>query len=73
MDEHLSRVGVVRGRVAESVWYVAYLGTMVQLRDYVSSILSPGDLLLVVEATDAAWCNLLVDSQSLISAWNNNR
>ena len=39
MDEFLSRLAVKRGRVLETVWWVDYPGTAVQLRDRVKSIL----------------------------------
>jgi hypothetical protein len=73
MDVHLRQAGVVRGRVAETVWYVAYPGTYAQLRDYVALILGPEDLLLVVEGKEAAWTRLLCTDDAFYTAWNLNR
>lgn len=72
MDRHLAALGPssLRGRVLETVWYVAYPGNAVQLRDYIRRILGPEDLLLVVEATNAAWTKLLVDDVSFQTAFN---
>lgn len=69
MDRHLERLGVVRGRVLETVWYIQYSGTTAQLRDQIKTILGNEDLLLVIDAKDAAWTGLLVDGDSLIAAW----
>jgi len=69
MDEHLAKIGVTRGRILETVWYVKYPGTAVQLREYVKAILGKEDQLIVVRGTSAAWTNLLVKDQSLKTAW----
>ena len=69
MDKHLEKLGAVRGRVLETVWYVQYPGTTNQLRDQIKSILRKEDLLLVIEAKNAAWTSLLIDSNSLVAAW----
>lgn len=71
MDKHLEKVTTTRGRVLETVWYLKYSGTVDQLRDRIRPILGKEDLLLVVEANNAAWTKLLVSEQSLVSAWNN--
>lgn len=73
MDEHLEKIGVARARVLETVWYVAYPGSLSSLHDHVKSILQKEDLLLVVEAKDATWTSLLVDTQSLKNTWSANR
>lgn len=70
MDDHLAKVGVKRGRVLESVWWVHYNGTAVGLRDHLRTILGKEDLLLVIECKSAAWTKLLVADQALIDAWN---
>ncbi|MGX9966047.1 hypothetical protein ACVFYP_22165 [Roseomonas sp. F4] len=72
MDKHLEKLGGARGRLLESVWYVAYTGTAGQLRDYIKSILGKEDLLLVVEAKNAAWTSILVTPTSLINEWSKN-
>ena len=61
MDDHLSRLAANRGRVLETVWWVDYAGTVVQLRDRLKTILGTEDLLLVIECKSAAWTGLLVD------------
>ena len=71
MDKHLEKLGTVRGRVLETVWYVSYQGTTAQLRDQIKLILGKEDLLLVIESKDAAWTSLLADTDSLLKAWKN--
>ncbi len=72
MDEHLEKLGVARGRILESVWYIGYAGTQKQLLDYIKQILGKEDLLIVVQASSATWTKLLVDDKSLIGAWSAN-
>jgi hypothetical protein len=69
MDEHLKKVGYPYGRVLETVWYVAFPGTAQQLVELAGSILGTEDLLLAIEAKNAAWTKLLVDTNSLVAAW----
>lgn len=69
MDDHLRLLTVKRGRVLETVWWVDYPGTAAELRDLVKTILGPEDLLLVIEASSAAWTKLLVKETNLIKAW----
>lgn len=71
MDEHLHKLTAYRARVLETVWWVDYPGTAVELRDQVQAILGSEDLLLVIEAKGAAWTRLLVNSNALINAWGN--
>jgi hypothetical protein len=70
MDRFLERLVAKRGRVLETVWWVDYPGTVVQLRDQVKTILGHEDLLLVIEAKSAAWTSLLVHSESFQAAFN---
>lgn len=72
MDEHLSKIGTERGRLLETVWYVAYAGTEYQLRDRIKAILGEDDLLLVIDCKNAAWTNILLDGNSLVQAWARN-
>ena len=72
MDDHLEKLGVARGRILESVWYIGYSGTKKQLLDYIKQILGKEDLLIVVQADSATWTKLLVDDKSLIEAWSAN-
>lgn len=73
MDQHLAKLGAARARILETIWYVGANSTAPQLRDYIRSILDQEDLLLVADATDAAWTKLLVNGQSLIDAWKENQ
>lgn len=73
MDEHLATLNANVGRVLETVWYVGYTGTLNALYDHVKSILGTEDRLLVVEASDAIFSNLLVNDESLLAAWRKNR
>lgn len=63
MDDHLRALGpkCVRGRLLETVWYLAAPMSTAQVSAYAQRILSPNDRLLVVEARNAAWLNLLAD------------
>lgn len=70
MDDHLRKLAVTYGRVLETVWWLDYRGTAAQLRDQVKTILGREDLLLVIEAKSTAWTKLLIQDQSLITAWN---
>ena len=72
MDDHLEKLGVARGRILETVWYVGYSGTKKQLLEYVKTILGKEDLLIVVEAASATWTKLLIDDKSFVSAWADN-
>jgi len=71
MDKHLGLLGAgfVQARVLETVWYVAGPTTVDRLRNYVQSILSANDQVLVVEASRAAWANLKVDGVAFKSAF----
>lgn len=69
MDQHLAKLAPNFGRVLETVWWVSYSGTAVDLRDRVRTILGKEDLLLVIDCKGAAWTKLLVDSEKLRQAW----
>ncbi|MGJ8570631.1 MAG: hypothetical protein ACSHXI_08025 [Hoeflea sp.] len=72
MDKHLQKLGVARGRILETVWYIGYSGDLGSLYSHVKSILSDNDLLFVCQAGEATWNKLLVSSDSLRTAWANN-
>ena len=55
MEDHLSRLGRVHGRIIAAVWWVEYPGTAEQLCRRAKTILGDDDLLVVVEAKSAAW------------------
>lgn len=69
MDDHIRSLSIRYARLLETVWWVEYSGTPVQLSDAVRRILREEDLLLVVEAKDAAWTRLLIDGNVLVEAW----
>src|SRR5690242_9841203 len=75
MDDHLRALGptFVRGRILETVWYVAGPTTATLLREYVQRILSQNDLLIVAEVTGAAWTKLLVDSAQFKVTFERNQ
>jgi hypothetical protein len=73
MDDHMDKAGWSRGRVLETVWWVGTRQTLSQVYDHVNSILSSNDQLIVVQASEAQWRNLLIDDSSLTSAWQRNR
>lgn len=73
VDEHLCKLPGEKARLLETVWYVAFPGTAEQLRQYMDMLLSANDQVLVVEAVEAAWRNILVEDQALKDAWYNNQ
>lgn len=75
MDLHLKALGpaFVRGRILETVWYVAGPTTSVQLRTFVQRILSDNDLLIVAEVSNAAWTKLLVDQGQFKASFEANQ
>ena len=72
MDKHMASVGYARGRILETVWYVGSSANLSEVYNHINSILSTNDRLIVVEAVESQWRNLLVNSDELISAWSNN-
>lgn len=64
MDVFLSKLVAKRGRILETVWWVDYPGSVLDLRNQVQTILGREDLLLVIEAKTAAWTKLLVDDNA---------
>ncbi|MFH1793157.1 MAG: hypothetical protein ABIK36_09315 [Pseudomonadota bacterium] len=75
MDDHLKALGptFVRGRVLETVWYVAGPTNATLLREYIQRILSQNDLLIVAEVTGVAWTKLLVDSAQFKATFERNQ
>lgn len=70
VDAHLKKVCGNYGRVLETVWFATYGGTTENLYNYINTIMSANDRLLVVRAVDAVFRNLIVNHQSLIQVWN---
>jgi hypothetical protein len=69
MDDHLQKIAIRYGRILETVWWVEYAGTAEQLRNQISTILGQEDLLLVVEAVNAAWTKLLIPNSTFKQAF----
>lgn len=69
IDKHIEAGSALYGRILETVWYVQSAMNVKQLYDYVNSILSANDRLIVVEVGDGWVRNLLVDTPSLQGAW----
>lgn len=71
MDEHLEELGECVGRVLETVWYVKYSGELKELYDYVNSICSKNDRVLVIKARSCRYRNLLPKgSKKLDECWS---
>jgi hypothetical protein len=73
MDKHMEKAGWTRGRILETVWYVGTRQTLAEVYNHVNAILSNNDQMIVVDATDAQWRNLLITDASLKASWNDNR
>ena len=70
MDKHLEKSFSSRQRILETVWFVCSNKTTSQVFDYVNSILSNNDRLIVIEANSGVWRNLLGGDQTLLKKWN---
>lgn len=68
MDDLIPRISAKAGRILETVWWVDYPGTEVQLRNRLLTILRREDRLFVCACPRAAWYNLLVSSAALTQA-----
>lgn len=73
IDDLLETLGAGRGRILETVWWVGYSGTRKELFDSIWKMMSADDRLIVAEASEAVWQNLLITDDSLTSAWDRNR
>ena len=69
MGNHLAMVTKKRGEVLPNVWWVDYHGSVSGLRDWVQVILRPTDMLIVIEAKNAAWTDILLDGDILAHSW----
>lgn len=72
MDKHIKAGCFQYARILETVWFVKTNYTAREMFEYMNSILSANDRLIVVEASDGIWRNLLINAQALEGAWNNN-
>lgn len=70
MDAHLSIHAANCGQLLPDVWWVDYGGSAAALRNWVQKLLAPDHLLVVVEAKNAAWSEILVDGDVLAHAWD---
>jgi len=68
MDDLIPKLAATYGRVLETVWWVDYRGSEVELRDRLLTILRKEDRLFVCACPRAAWFNLLTNSASLKKA-----
>lgn len=73
MDQHIKNSGWAYGRLLETVWYVGANATLKGVYDYVNSILSANDRVLVIEASNAHFRNLLVSDESIQTAWQKHK
>ncbi|MCG9915103.1 MAG: hypothetical protein MH112_01930 [Phenylobacterium sp.] len=73
VDALLERLGATRARILETVWYVGWSGSRADLFREIDALLNRNDQVIVLEAVDASFRNLLVESASFIAAWNANR
>lgn len=68
MDQLIRSVATKAGRILETVWWVDYQGTEVQLRDRLLSTIRKEDRLFVCACPRAAWYNTLVSDAALKQA-----
>ena len=72
MDKHMESAGWARGRILETVWYVGSTMNREAVFNHINSILSTDDRLIVVEAREATFRNLLVTDKSFQDEWAKN-
>lgn len=70
MDQHVKKLGKCVHRVLETVWYVRTSKTQQELYEYVNSILSNNDGVLIIAASNCTFRNLLVPDASILDCWN---
>ncbi len=70
MDAHLKKLGPCTLRVLETVWYVRSTKTLQEMYTYVNQILSANDSVLVIDARNCRWRNLLVSDDQLKNCWD---
>lgn len=70
MDQHLKRLGSCTLRVLETVWFVPSSKSRDQMFQYVKDFVSGDDGVLVIEAADCAWDELLVPDAALQECWD---
>lgn len=70
MDDHMAKAAGQVSRVLETVWLVHTPWTANQLFDYVNKILTNDDRLMVVDAKDMTFRNLLKPTTAIQQQWN---
>ncbi len=73
MDDHLDGSGWEAARILETVWYIGADATQKQVYDYVHSILSKNDRIIVATVSNATFRNLLISGDDFKSAWKRNK
>lgn len=73
LEQVFEQIGATAGRIQNSVWYVAWSGTPPELFEALQPLFSSADRLIIVEAADAKWRNLMIKDQSLRNSWDFNR
>jgi hypothetical protein len=69
MDKHIGRVATEYARVLETVWYFTSPFDLEQVYHRLNEALSLNDRILVVEAKNAFFRNLLVRNEALQQSW----
>lgn len=70
MAAHISLRAENSGQILPEAWWVHFNGKASELRNWISRMLADDDLLIVAEAKNAAWTEILVDSDVLAYAWD---
>ncbi len=70
VDKHVAKISVEYGRILETVWYVRSSMTTKAVFDHMDSIMSANDRLIVIEAKDAWFRNLLLTDVAFQQAWS---
>ena len=73
MDDHLNDSGWETARILETIWYVGADATQKQVYDYVNSILSKNDRIIVASVSNANFRNLLISGEDFKAAWRRNK
>lgn len=69
MDDHIKLFAIQYGRILETVWYIQSNASLEDVFNYMNSILSLNDRIVVIEANDMWMRNLLIENGSIQEAW----
>jgi|GEM_PF-955960 len=72
MDAHLINISKKAKRVLETVWHINSQKSLDEITDEILGIMSDDDSLLVIEARDIRWSNLLISDSEMRQAWLGN-